>query len=188
VPDLWTRLTTSNEVLAVIVTAGLSLLAWFALRIIAPRGRLVWGVGHHFTFLTQNREGQRLLIHTRNIALQNVGRAVIENVELVLNYAPEHYEIWPKRAFAEVPTPNAFVVDFRSVNPRESVSLHMISAEVELPRVMAVRFRGGTGTEVLMAPQRLWPTWLLRLVVFVLLSGVVGLIYLVVRLIQAAAT
>jgi hypothetical protein len=41
--------------------------------------------------------------YTRDIAgyiwVQNTGRGLITNIEVVLNYPPQHYEIWPQREY-----------------------------------------------------------------------------------------
>jgi hypothetical protein len=108
------RLQESNEVLAVVIAAGLSIVIAVVGRFLSPRGRVKWAVTHEHTFLTHptpppppptQQPGTRvvptvtpppaqpLLVFTRTIWVQNVGRAPIEDVEIIFNYHPQHFEI-----------------------------------------------------------------------------------------------
>jgi hypothetical protein len=102
------RLLDSNEVLAVVVAAVLSLIGWAAVRIFLPRGRVAWGVSHQHAFLLQNLQPPTL-VYTKEIWIQNVGRAPVENVEIVFAATPTHFDIWPQRNFSSAQNQTAIL-------------------------------------------------------------------------------
>jgi hypothetical protein len=48
------------------------------------------------TMLLKGADG---FLHAGYIWAQNTGRGLITNIEVVLNYPPQHYEIWPQREY-----------------------------------------------------------------------------------------
>jgi hypothetical protein len=89
-------------------------------RLIVPRGRVAWGISHdeYFILPPQQPAAQQpqqidpnqseqltlpiplppqppLNVLIRQIFIQNVGRAVAEDVEITINFLPQHWHAFP---------------------------------------------------------------------------------------------
>jgi hypothetical protein len=125
------------------------------------------------------------IVYTRELWVQNIGRARAEGVEVVLAAAPNHFDVWPQRHFECLNNPNGnLIIRFDDLNRREHVTISMFQTAGVPPMVTNVRWRGGQGTKMQMAPQRVLPPWFLRSLLVLLIIGVFAVIYLFVRLIQ----
>lgn len=204
---------TSVEVVAAIISVILTTLIGLVGRIIAPRGRLKWGVSHQFAFafpVTPQRAGQNeqtekgggpgsekqevapvepaprtMLVRTREIWFQNIGRAPVTGIEVVLNYPPQHYEIWPQREYDQAVNPaGRLILKVRTLAFREQFTISMLDAQMDLPEVLNVRWDKGLGIQVPMGPQQIHPRWVLESVRLFLIFGGFSAIYWVVRLFQ----
>jgi len=117
--------------------------------------------------------------------VQNVGRATVEDVELLLNFPPGHFDIWPQRQFTQEVTPNNnLILKFDNLNPREHFTVSVFQVTTQPPLMTNLRWRGGVGRQRLMAPQQVLPPWFLNLIRFVFLIGVFAVFYLLVRFVQ----
>jgi len=151
-------------------------------RLVRPKSRVIIGARHEFTFLLRANEQQpqARLIRTRDVTVQNMGRGVARSVDIIFNYRPEHFEIWPSVRFTESVNPdNRFIIRVDRLNPRQYVQIEMLSGN-ELPRLMEVSYEGGQGVEKDTA-------WIIRpkkAIVFSIFSlalfGLFCLIYLII--------
>jgi hypothetical protein len=203
------RLQESDEVLAVVIAAGLSaviaIFRWF----VTPRGRVKWAISHQHTFLTypippppqpqlpttveQGAQGapaaasqptQPVLVYTRTIWVQNVGRATVNEAEIMFSNRPHHFEIWPQRQYTEAVNPAGnLMIKLDWLSRREWVTIVMLNVGVLPPLVTNIRWNGGVAREAPMAPQEVAPRWLRSSLVALMLSGVVFWVYVIVRLI-----
>jgi hypothetical protein len=190
--------------------AGLSIVIAIIGRIVTPRGRVKWAVTHQYTFLTRANPpqppptqqpappatgtqvvpaataqlAQPLLVFTRTIWVQNVGRAAVDDVEIIFSNRPHHFEVWPQRLYREDNNPAGnLAIRLNGLNPREWVTITMLNVAVQLPLVTNVRWKGGVATEAPMAPQQVFPRLVRLLVAGLMLSGIAFWLYLIVRLI-----
>src|SRR4051794_25591160 len=137
--DLIQRLAASDEVMAVLIAAGLSVLIAVIGRLFSPRGRIAWAVWHQHVFLTHHPQQGPLLVHTRYIWVQNIGRASVEDVEVIFNFPPHHFEIWPQRQYESATNPgNNLIVKFRNLSAREYFAIALLNVAADLPRVTNV--------------------------------------------------
>jgi hypothetical protein len=180
---LFERAFASNEVLAVIVAAVLSLIGWIVLRIFTPRANVAWAFSHQHCFLLQNINPS-LLAFTKEIWVQNIGRVLAEEVEVVLPARPPHFDIWPQRHYVELPNPDgSLVIKFDHLNRREAVTISIFQTGNAFPDAVNVRWLGGVGRQLPMGPMRIWPRWILRLFATLMLIGVFAVFYFIVRMI-----
>jgi hypothetical protein len=181
----------SSEVVAVALTFLIA-----ALVRIFRRGRLAWSISHQHTFIVPpeappEQPGDEvvappvvLVIHTQDIWVQNTGHSPLSNVEVVLNYAPPHYEVWPQREFEAVRNPDdRLIIKVPSLGPREFFTIVMISRE-ELPLVANVRSSEGVARRVRMGPQQILSRPFIELVRVLLFLGILAAVYIAVRLVQ----
>jgi hypothetical protein len=131
-----------NEAVAVVLTA---LIAGI-LRILR-KGRLVWSISHQHTFVVPVPALQP--VYTRDVWVQNTGRGSVTDVEVVLNYPPQDYEIWPQREFQVTRNPGGrLVIKVASLGAREFFTIVMLSVGAELPLVTNVRSSDGMARTV----------------------------------------
>ena len=181
--QLFDRAIASNEVLAVVVAAVLSFIGWAALRIFTPRANVAWAFSHQHCFLLRDINPP-LLAYTKEIWVQNAGRVIAEDIEVILPAKPPHYDVWPQRHYAELQNPDgSFVIKFDHLNRREAVAISIFQTANPPPEVVNVRWRGGVGTQLPMGPMRIWPRWYLRLLATFILMGVFAVFYFIVRVI-----
>src|SRR5579884_1568275 len=139
------RATSSDEVLAVIVAAIFSSIGWIAIRIYSGKPKVAWAFSHQHAFFLKSLNPP-LLAYTKEIWVQNVGRVVANNVELILPARPPHFDIWPQVRFSESENPDgSFVVKFDHLNPKEYITLSIFQTGSESLSVANVRWHGGVG-------------------------------------------
>jgi hypothetical protein len=134
--------TYGKEIFAVIVAAVPWLLDRFKGKV-----RLQYSQSHSHNFLVQqplfNPDGEVIrevqTANTRSFIVHNAGRETSTKVEIVFNWKPI-CNIWPLRHHTEhVMADNRYAIVFDSLSPRESISLHILAVNGELPMLMTVR-------------------------------------------------
>ncbi|WP_312946328.1 hypothetical protein [Agrobacterium sp.] len=156
-----------------------------AARLFTPKGKLIWGVSHQHRYRMPNLEkGDTFPVVTQQIWFQNTGRSAIQSIEIILNWKPQHFEIWDPRNWDGDYTPDKrFVLKIPSLNRGESFTVSMIDTINDLPMVVGVRWHGGTGKNVEMGPQRIFPTWVNVVVAILLFAGTISILYFTLQLI-----
>ena len=125
------------------------------------------------------------MVRTRDVWVQNFGRAPIREIELVFNWAPNHFEIWPQRDFRQHTNPDGrLIVKFESLGRREFFVTSLFGVGGELPAVINVRSSEGVATEVKTHVERNWPLWFLRAMLALLVIGVFSIVYFIIVLIR----
>ncbi|MDB5734393.1 MAG: hypothetical protein JWN16_1030 [Alphaproteobacteria bacterium] len=177
------RALASNEIVAVIVAAILSGAGTMLMRLFVGRGKIGWGISHQYVFTLQNTPpSPSLLVYTRQIWVQNIGRSVAEEIEIVFGFKPGHFEIWPQRQFNEIVTPsNSFILKFDNLNPREHFTIMIMQTASDPPMVTNVRWKGGVGRQVVMGPQQLFPRWFTTVLRVLIWFGLFSLFYFLAR-------
>ena len=188
----------SPGIIAAIVTGLLTGVFQWAERRFAPRGRLIWSVPHQHVFVVPPRPQspvptppaaspgggpvpaipQPLVVRTRDVWIQNFGRATVREIEIVLNWAPEHFEIWPQRDFTRSENPDhKLIIRVNSLGHREFFVISMFGAGGELPAVINVRSADGVAREVGTHVERNWPRWLLLAMLGLMFFGIFSIVY-----------
>ena len=162
-------------------------------RLMRLRPRLIYSVNHASSLLFDNavpdalgvEERKRNIVRTASIALSNSGLQAAKNVELTLNWRPQILSIVPARTYEE--DTSAFdrhTLKFSSFAPGETVIVDMMSVNLPLPDITALRADDAVGKQVNMTPQRVWPTWVGWLTLVLLVLGASTAIYLSAGLLQ----
>jgi hypothetical protein len=182
-PQVIDRALASNEVLAVVIAAILSLIGWVLLRIYTGRPKVAWAFSHQHAFLL-NKPSPPLLAYTKEIWIQNIGRALAENVELILPAEPPHFDVWPQLRFEKHSNPEGSVsLNFDHLNPREHVTISIFQTNIEPLSTANVRWQGGVGKQVPMGPRQLFPKWWSITLQGFVLFGFFSFFYFMARLI-----
>lgn len=153
-------------------------------KILAPRGSLLWAVSHQHFYKMPNIGGDGTFpVVTQQVWFQNTGRLPIEGVEIVLNWKPQHFEIWDPRDWEGGVLPDGrYVIRIKSLNPTEYFTVSMIDTINDLPRIISVRWRGGVGKNVQMGPQRIFPKHINLMILFIMFVGIVSILFIILRL------
>ena len=161
------------EIVAVLVTAVLGGAAW----LLQPRARVVWGASHQFAFIVPQQNGNRLPIYTKTLFIRNVGRMPAEEVEVFLNFVPEHLQVWPTFQYSSRVNPEGhYSLVFPSLGPREAVSVEIIQSNREPPAALRVRTAQGDQKQVAMAPQLVVARWVVITIWMLMILGVYQLL------------
>lgn len=180
------RLLSSNEVLGVVVSAILTIIIALATQIFRRKAKLRWADTYSNHFIIPSQDGKVISVLVKDVWVQNTGRAVARDIEICLNFKPQHFEIYPHVPYdIHQNADQRFFLVFKKLNPGEyqRISLHNINAD--LPMTSNVRFDGGQGIPVTTELQVKAPFRLRAFVSFLILMGFFSTIYVVVRLIQA---
>jgi hypothetical protein len=180
------RILASNEVLAAVIAVILTALIALVGRFLTPRGRIAWGVFHEHLFVAPEKvSGAIRRVYTRYIWVQNIGRATADGVEVVFNYSPQHFEVWPQRQFErQTNAQGNTILRFPELSRGEHFGVSLLSVDEPIPDITNVRWSDGVGRRLPMAPQRAWSPTAQRLFLLSLGIGLVSTLFVVVRLIQ----
>ncbi|WP_327437177.1 hypothetical protein, partial [Sinorhizobium meliloti] len=157
-------------------------------RFFTPRGKVIWAVSHQHHYRMPNlNDGGFFPVVTQQVWFQNVGRSAIQDIEIVLNWKPQHFEIWdPRKWDGEPLSDGRWVIRVPSLNAKEFFTVSMIDTVTDLPAVLNVRCLGGAATNVRMGPQRVFPMWFNVGVAVFMFIGVVATLYWLLQFVIAA--
>jgi hypothetical protein len=187
-----------SHVVSFIVSAILTPLVKLLL---IPRAKVAWGVSHQRAFAVPPQparpaqDGQPeqaaqpgLMVYTREIWVQNVGRALAEGIEVVFATTPAHFNIWPQRSYLTHANPDGnYVIKVENLNRREWFTISMLQTVVEPPIVTNVRWAGGIAEQRPMQPTEILPRWKSVALQAVLLIGVFSILFLVIHFLLTGA-
>jgi hypothetical protein len=157
-----------------LIATLLTIATTIVLRMIQPRPRVVWGTSHQFAFRIPrtNAPGGEFLLHTQTAFLQNIGFGPAEDVEIILNYKPEHLSLWPQLNYTTVTNPEGrFIIKIENLGRREYTAVEMLHSIGEMPTALRVRTSRGECRQVSMAPMQVFPRWFIMLLRMLILVG-----------------
>lgn len=162
-------------------------------RAIQPRAKLIHSVRHQFHYLLQepirDHEGQ-VVSPTQNVKIMsmstfNAGRSTATKVELVFNWKPQFFNVWPLRHYEEREhSDRRFSIVLESLAPKESFGVELLAVNREIPGLCNVRSEQCESVEKEMKPQIVVKRPLMVLLWTFLIVGFVTTIYLMLSLIQ----
>ena len=165
---------------AATVIGGL-ILTW-----LQPKVKIIWSEPHLFTFLVRppgEPQQSAFNVSTKAIFVQNAGRQPANGVEVILNWEPDTYNIWPViPCQTERMDDGRFVIRARNLGRREWFRIEMLSSH-ELPQVVRVRSPDGVAQEVEMGPMQIFPKWFNVCALLLTLVGLFAIIYHTIALI-----
>jgi hypothetical protein len=105
----------SPEFVSVVLTLAVGAIGAY----LSPTARVVWGISHGFTFLVPTQGNQPsgpIRVNTGSVFVQNLGRKTAENIEVILNFQPQHFEVWPVLNYETARTPDGhFIVKINNL-------------------------------------------------------------------------
>lgn len=173
--DWLSNLLSSELIQAVLIFAVTGFVGW----LFTAKGRLFYGVSHrHMYRVPDLQSGGFFPVRTQQIWLQNFGRGTLTDIEVLLNYKPQHYEIWNPRQYEEKVMPDGRVsILIPSMLGRETLTLSIIDTIHDIPVVLDVRSQSGLGRHMNMFPVVRLPSWIYYILWILILAGVSSLIF-----------
>lgn len=169
------------------------IIAWSLNRYARARAKLVYSIQHAATTLVEeplkDADGKQLAprqhIHTASVAITNVGLETANNIEVVFNWKPMFFNIWPVRHYEERQAAHdSYSLLFASLAPNEAVNINLVAINVGLPGLATVRSDEVMGIQKHMMPQLVWPKWAQMMAVWFLVAGIATSGYLLALVIQ----
>jgi hypothetical protein len=169
------------------------ILAALVARIFRLRPKLYYSVDHSTNILVDqplldnsgNQLAPQQLVRTASITVQNTGLIPARGVEVAFNWKPQILNLSPARAYKDVKSSfDRYSLIFESFAPGERSTIEIMSINAELPIMTAVRADDCVGKLIPMAPQRVWPQWMLTSVTIVMFLGAATLVYLLIKLVE----
>ena len=171
IPDWLETLLKTPQLIATLLTITTTVV----MRIIQPRPKVVWGTSHQFSFRVPrtNPPGGEFLLHTQTVFLQNVGFGPAEDVEVILNYKPENFSLWPQLNYSTESNPEQrFIIKIASLGRREFTTVEMLHTTGEMPSTLRVRTSRGECKQVPMVPMQLFPRWFRIAIIVLFFMGI----------------
>jgi hypothetical protein len=172
----------SKEIVAVLITAALSVIGYIVLLLIAAKPKIKYGIFSNDHLIPRDNEGKMFSVFTQNIFFTNTGRATADELEVIFNFRPFHLEIYPTIPYELKDNPDGrLVFSVSKLNPKERLNIRLLNSHNPLPEVINVRWRGGQGKLINIGPQQLFPKWFNLTIFGLLVLGVITAIYIPIR-------
>jgi hypothetical protein len=174
-----------DPILSALLTGGVGL-AGYLLR---PRARIHFAVTHGFSHTIRPQQqttppSPNIIVNTQTFTFRNSGRGVARDLEIVFDWKPLQYELWPQRSYREEHNPDGrLVLKVESLNPREFFAVEVIDTK-NLPSLLSVRCLDGQSRAVDMVPTRIFPMWFNIGAAFLLLLGVYQIVQIVIGVVR----
>lgn len=177
-----------QEIGPAILSLTVTIIGSIVLRALQPKVKIIWSEPHEFVFLTQPPDGQNdkfFNVYTRTIFVQNAGKQPAERVEVIFNWKPDTFNLWPILPYEEELLPdNRFILRARNLGKGEWFRIELLSVE-GLPSTIRVRSKEGEGRPVPMQPMRVFPPWFNFTAVVLMVIGFFASVYFIAGLIIA---
>ncbi|PMS17834.1 hypothetical protein C0Z18_18480 [Trinickia dabaoshanensis] len=125
--------------------------------------------------------GQGITIRTSTLTVQNLGRKVAENVEIIHQQKPDHFQLFPQRNYSETTAPDGtHVVMIETLARREVIQMQVLSY-ARAPSLVTVRSKDGPGRNVPFQIYPQLPRSVLYAIQVIMLIGAMMTLYWFVR-------
>jgi hypothetical protein len=177
-----------SQILAsrLVQTLALTFITVAAAQLALAHGKLRWSLRHLHWYKLPGAaaNGDALDVVTQELWFQNTGRAPVEDVEIVFNWKPQHYELWGPRAHSEALLADSrFILRLPSLAAKEFVALSLLDTR-ELPAVVNVRSKNSNARQLPIIPVRQFPQWFYLAATLLMLLGLSTAIYLMLWIVS----
>lgn len=183
----------SKELISIFVPIVLALIG----HVFKARSKIIWSVTNAQVMSVQenrqapgNGEVQQVpgTVRTASIFFRNTGRDAATNVEIVFNWKPAHFNVWPQRDYNTITNPDGrFIIKLDDLAPKENFGVELLAVNEVLPDVVSVRSTQGVGKLVKTMPDLVHPKWQLVLVLYLMFAGAIATVYALISTVQLFA-
>jgi hypothetical protein len=162
---------------AYVVTGVVSLAVGMVLMYLQPKAKLVYWSPHYSVFQVK----ENLWIQTNSVTVQNTGRRVADDVEVIMSRQPNHLQIQPAIPYTtEITKDGNFVLQVAHLGPKELFTLQLLDF-TQGSWLLNVRSTAGHAKPMPFQVQRVYPNWINVLVAILLTVGFGFSVYWIVR-------
>jgi hypothetical protein len=181
--------TYSREIVSLLVPFVGALIA----NIFRARAKLIWSEHNSRVMLSEEfihvevgpPQRRQLIIRTSSLFIQNLGRDAATDVEIVLNWKPQHLNIWPQRHYEQKENPEGrLIIQLANFAPKEFLGIDVLTVNSDMPALIQVRSAQGVATQIKTIQQPIHPKWKIGLVLYLMFMGAVATVYAVITLLQ----
>jgi hypothetical protein len=179
--EIWTVLAPAREfLLAVAISVVTAVLLW----LFRARVKIIWGsTTFNYHEFRLKPDAAPISISTEKYFVQNVGRKPASSVEMVFSAVPTSYTLWPPMDHTSKLSPNGnFHLHVPSLAPFQLLIVDAIDIGLNNPKIIAVNCPDAITNPVRFGPQRQFGVGVTVLVGFLMLSGLIGVIYLLLQI------
>lgn len=178
-----------KEIFAILVPV----VTWMLNHFFKAKAKLKAAHPHSFSYLIKEplldqndqviRETQ--IANAKSLIVKNVGREPATKVEVVLNWRPQYFNLWPSRHHqTHQQEDGRFYIIFESLSPGETIGLELLSVNQDLPAVINIRSDQSIAQFVDMEPTEVFRPLIVNTVRILLILGFSAAIYLSIVLMQ----
>ncbi|MBL4874614.1 MAG: hypothetical protein JKY41_14825 [Rhodobacteraceae bacterium] len=182
---LWSIFAPASDFLLAIALSALSaLLIWF----FRARVRIIWG-STNFSFHNFHIDPEKdpIAIGSEKFFVQNIGRKPASSIELVFSEEPTSYNLWPQRDHSSTALKNGgYAIQISSLAPHELLIVDIIDIDLKGPKLISVNCPDVMTNEVRFQVLRQFGKPVNFIVGYLMASGLVGTIYLILQMILGA--
>lgn len=126
-----------------------------ATRFAEARAKVVVATTHQFLF---SLGPSRVL--TNAIIVQNLGRKSVDWIEIVHQWKPPHFQLWPPLNYVATTTPEGqHLIRIESLAAKEFFYLEFLTEASQAPQLLFVRSPVGHAQPIPIQLQRMFPRW-----------------------------
>lgn len=184
--EIWAILGPAKEfLLAVTISMVTAALLW----LFRARVKIIWGSTtfnyHNFRL---KPDAAPISISTEKYFVQNVGRKPASSIEMVFSSVPTSYTLWPPMGHTSKLAPNgSFHLHVPSLAPFQLLIVDAIDIGLNNPKIIAVNCPDAITKPVQFRPQRQFGLGVTILVGFLMISGLIGVVYLLLQILLGLA-
>ncbi len=150
-----------------------TIIAGVAVQRLEAKPRLLVFYPGQLAFNIRGNAGNIIPIQTNIVTVQNVGRAVTENVEIVFSahVLDDQIRVTPPLPFEVTDRQGSMVIGFPTLGPKEHATVQLLSLNGDVPLAEHVRSKDGPALNIPVQLQRVFPGWVIQFVLLLMLVG-----------------
>jgi len=161
--------------------------------IFKARAKLIWSVHGSRSILTEEfvqvevgPPSRRVVnVQTAFLVFQNIGREAATEIEIVFNWRPQIFQLWPIREYGTATNPDGrFIIKISNLAPKEFLGVDLLATRSDLPDLIQCRSLQGSAKKIETTPQPIHPRWKLSAALYLIFMGAVSTIYILISAIQ----
>jgi len=163
-----------KALLSILITVASALI----LRTLQPKGRIRYYSPHQFTFLVPQANQNSLLVYTRSLRIENIGRDKATGIEIHHAFPPENFSVFPSFDYTISTNPERYhILKVPSLGPKEGFWLEILQTR-ELPMLVQVRSDAGQAKSANVGNFIVFPKWVYLILWALILIGLTTIVYL----------
>jgi len=179
--ETWDALEPAHEI---VIAIAVSLITAGLIALFRPKVKLTWGsTSINFHKFKLREDNDPIIISTEKLFVENVGKKVAKDIELILSDIPSSYTLWSPREHESGPLDGGgFSIKIPTLAPRELLIVDTIDVDVRNPKLISVNCPDALAQQVSFLAQRQFGKVFNAIVIYLMAAGFFGTVYLAILL------